>query len=64
MNKFKKISDALAICMPETVQESMIDCDECPYFDKCKVQEVIPLPSVLVVDIRNYFSHYVTDNVQ
>lgn len=53
---YKKIADALAICMPETPEERQGDCVECPYFDMCKDEEYISFPSVLALDIRKYFS--------
>ena len=63
MNEYKKIADALAICMPETHEESEHDCVECPYFNVCKDDEVIALPSSLVIAIRTYFSRNKTYNV-
>ena len=57
-NQYAKISKALSICMPETNEEAEADCDECPFASECKEEEYgITLPSVLMMEIRNYFSN-------
>lgn len=54
--EFETIAKALSICMPETKEESLIACEECPLFDDCKGDDSIAFPSVLGIAIRNYFS--------
>ena len=64
MSQFKKIADALCICMPETIEEQMYECEDCPYFECCKPEESIAVPAELMADIRNYFSRYYSKKVQ
>ena len=54
--KYAKIAKALAICMPETLQESEMECFQCPYCDECKSDHIISLPATLAIEIRKYFS--------
>ena len=56
MKRYEKIAKALAICMPETQEESMHECVECPFYPKCPSERTISLPMSLMIEIRQYFS--------
>ncbi len=51
----RKIIDGLAHCLPETVTESMMSCETCPYTNDChKHYAAVRLPIEMVEDIRRF----------
>ena len=54
---FEDIQKAMAICMPETFEESQMSCDECPICEQCKSEEAVMIPTALAIKIKQYFSN-------
>ena len=50
MTKREKVLAGLAICLPETPDEGMINCAACPYIDQC--DESVMMPVRLLEDAR------------
>ena len=61
VSEFEKIAKALTVCLPETQEESCQECEDCPFFTTCKNEEVVGLPTTLMLAIRNYFSSHALD---
>ena len=52
MEKLDKALKGLQICMPETEEDSKLECDGCPYDSRDGCSNFVSLPLSLIEDIR------------
>ncbi len=54
MKEPEKMLRALQICIPETAEDSDIECDGCPYDTREGCTNFVSLPVSLVTDLKEY----------
>ena len=52
MDDREKVVKALSICVPETQDDSKLECSDCPYGDVCNPNDIVGIPLPLIWDIR------------
>lgn len=52
MADIEKVLKALQICIPESNQDGLLGCKNCPYNDVCNANDVVGLTLPLIFDIR------------
>ena len=48
----EKVIKALSICVPETQEDSKLECSDCPYGDVCNPYDIVWITLPLIWDIR------------
>ena len=48
----EKVIKALRICIPETQEDSKLECSDCPYGDVCNPNDIVGITLPLIWDIR------------
>ena len=48
----EKVIKALSICVPETQDDSRLECSDCPYGDVCNPNDIVGITLPLIWDIR------------
>ena len=64
MKEPDKMLKALQVCLPETEEESAIECDGCPYDSRFGCKGFVSLPVALENDIREYLKGVVKNDPQ
>lgn len=49
----EKVAKALSICVPETQDDSKLECSDCPYGAVCNPNDIVGIPLPLIWDIRS-----------
>ena len=47
-----RLLKALSICVPETQDDSKLECSDCPYGAVCNPNDIVGIPLPLIWDIR------------
>lgn len=47
-----RLLKALSICVPETQDDSKLECSDCPYGAVCNPNDIVGIPLPLILDIR------------
>ena len=48
----ENVVKALSICVPETQDDSKLECSDCPYGAVCNPNDIVGIPLPLIWDIR------------
>lgn len=48
----ENVIKALSICVPETQDDSKLECSDCPYGDICNPNDIVGITLALIWDIR------------
>ena len=59
----EKIIKALSICLPETQDDSKLECSDCPYVDVCNPNDIVGITLPLILDIRALLKEQEAKNI-
>ena len=57
----EKVIKALSICVPETQDDSKLECSDCPYGDVCNPNDIVGITLPLIWDIRTLLKEQEND---